>query len=229
MTGQYLHTHGIQGNRVVQYPVRNSDTLPALFRRSGYRTAQLGKAHVPRNWLEEGYEHIRLVDLADAWPNDPRTCHYFKWLEENGVAGCYEDGTGRPGCIGGLTGIAPADLPYKFSNEAYTGNETLAYLEGARNDERPFFVKMSFERPHAPMRPAREYFDLYDPEHIELPASSVDYFERRFAGKPQWMVEKLRNGCDYPMADPDPKALKKVLAAYYALITCIDMEIGRAI
>jgi len=43
------------------------------------------------------------------------------------------------------------------------------------------------------------------------------------------MQEKLVNGCGYPLADPDPNRLKRCLASYYALISVIDMEIGRVL
>jgi choline-sulfatase len=229
ITGQYLHTHGLQGNNVATYPCRNSDTVSALFRRSGYRTALLGKAHMPRLWNEEGFERLRYTDLADALPGDPTSDHYFQYLVERGLAGWYEEGTPRPLSPGHLDGSAPADLPYEHSIERYTGDETLRFLQDSQSDERPFFVQMSFQRPHAPMRPAREYFDLYDPDEIELPPSAVDWFENRFAGKPQLIVDRLGQGCSYPLAHPDPFVLKRVLAAYYALITCIDMEIGRVL
>lgn len=227
LTGQYQHTNGMQANNVSGWPERNSDTVAALFRRSGYRSALCGKGHLPRLWMEEGFERLRFTDMTDALPGDPTTCHYFQHLVDHGVAGFYEDGTHRPGHQGDFDGSAPAVLPYEHSNEHFTGEETLRFLKDGVDDERPFFIQMSFERPHAPMTPAPEYFDLYDPNDIELPPSAVDWFERRFAGKPQWQIDRLKNGCLYPLADPDPMRLKRTLAAYYALITCIDMEIGR--
>jgi choline-sulfatase len=229
ITGQYLHTHGLQGNNVVMYPHRNSDTVSALFRRSGYRTGLLGKAHMPRLWNEEGFERLRYTDLCDALPADPTTTHYFQYLDERGLAGWYEEGTARPESPGHNDGSVPADLPYEHSIERYTGNETLCFLQDGLDDARPFFIQMTFQRPHGPIRPARQYFDLYNPDEIELPASAVDYFERRFAGKPAFMVDRLKDGCRYPLADPDPGVLRRVIASYYALITCIDMEIGRVL
>ncbi|MBT4504059.1 MAG: sulfatase-like hydrolase/transferase [Gemmatimonadetes bacterium] len=228
-TGQYQHTNGIQGNRVAMLEGPHADTVAALLRRSGYRNGMFGKAHLPRQWIEEGFERIRYTDLADAKPSDPRTCHYFDYLDERGLAGWYEDGTPRPDSPGHLDGSTPADLPYEHSIEHFTGSETLSFLEDGQEDARPFFIQMSFQRPHAPMRPAREYFDLYDPDEIELPASAVDFFENGFAGKPQFMIDRLKNGCRYPLADRNPAALRQVLAAYYALIHCIDMEIGRVV
>ncbi len=227
LTGQYLHTHGLQGNRVCTWADGNPDSLAALFRRSGWRTGLFGKAHMPRIWNEEGFERLAYTDLADADPADPTTCHYFRRLDERGLAGWYEEGTARPGSPGHLDGSAAADLPYEHSIEHFTGNETLRFLENG-DDERPFFIQMSFQRPHAPIRPAAEHFDLYDPDDIELPDSAVDWFERGFAGKPEHLVEALRGGSTYPLAD-EPATLRRVLASYYALITCIDMEVGRVL
>lgn len=229
MTGQYLHTHGLQGNYTTLYPHQNPRSLAALFRRNGWRTALTGKAHMPRIWNEEGFERIRYTDLIDSLPGDPTTCHYFRYLEQNGLAGWYEEGTARPGAPRPDDGSRPSHLPYEHSIERFTGRETLRFLREGVNDERPFFIHMSFQRPHGPIRPAPEYFDLYDPEDIELPESAVDWFERDFATKPEFIRERLRGGCGYPLADKDPAPLKRVLAGYYALIHCIDMEIGRVL
>ena len=79
-----------------------------------------------------------------------------------------------------MDGSAPAKLPYEHSIEHYTGNESLGFLK-ERDDERPFFLKMSFQRPHAPIAPAEEHFDLYDPDEMVLPDSAVDWFEHQFA------------------------------------------------
>ena len=98
-----------------------------------------------------------------------------------------------------------------------------------RDDERPFFLHMSFQRPHAPIAPAVEHFDIYNPDEMVLPDSEIDYFERRFAGKPEFMQKRLADGCGYPLADPNPDRLKRCLASYYALITAIDSEIGRVL
>lgn len=227
LTGQYQHTNGMQGNNIHDHPVPCPDNVAAVFRRSGYRTGLFGKAHLPKLWIEEGFERLRLTDLCDADRDDPRTCHHFQYLVERGLAGWYEDGTNRPGHRGDLDGSAPATLPYEHSLEHFTGEETLRFLQDGVDDERPFFIQMTFQRPHAPITPAPEYFDLYDPDEIELPPSACDWFERRLAGKPEWQVQRLKNGGTYPLANDDPRVLKRCLASYYALITCIDQEIGR--
>ena len=65
-TGQYPHTHGILGNNNFELDDRNPDTLAAVFRRRGYQTAIIGKAHMVKRWDAEAYEHIRYCDLCDA-------------------------------------------------------------------------------------------------------------------------------------------------------------------
>ncbi|MBS3764121.1 MAG: sulfatase-like hydrolase/transferase [Planctomycetes bacterium] len=228
-SGQYLHTHGLQGNYTTLYPENNPDAMPALFRRNGYRTALVGKAHMPRLWSEEGFERRRYTDLIDALPSDPTTCHYFQYLDERGLAGWYEEGSARPGAPRPDDGSQPSHLPYEHSIEHFTGEQTLQFLEDGRDDDRPFFIHMSFQRPHGPIRPAPEHFGLYDPNEIELPASAADWFERGFATKPEFMQKALEGGCGYPLADSNPGPLRRVLASYYALIYCIDMEIGRVL
>ncbi|MDA3962609.1 MAG: sulfatase-like hydrolase/transferase [Planctomycetota bacterium] len=227
LTGQYCHTHGLQGNNNVCYTGGGETNIGALFQRRGWRTALTGKAHLPRAWVEDGFEFIRYTDLCDADPRDPTTCHYFQYLCERGLDGYYEEGYARPGTVGENDGSGPADLPYEHSIERYTGDETLRFLRDGRDDERPFFIKMSFQRPHAPMRPAREYYDKYDPASIELPANSADWLENRFASKPEFIRKKLQ-GSHYPYAHGED-GLKRLIASYYALIEAIDAEIGRVV
>jgi arylsulfatase A-like enzyme len=227
-TGQYIHTHGIHGNYNFDYPKANTDTLPCLFRRYGYQTALIGKSHMVGKWDSDGFEHIRYCDLIDSDRGDPTTTHYFKYLDDLGLADLYEEGTPKSGQEYTLDGSAPARLPYEHSIERFTGRETIRFIEN-RDESRPFFIKMSFQRPHGPIAPSKEHFDMYNADDIELPGSAIDYFENRFAGKPSFMQDRLKNGCDYPLADPNENRLKRCLASYYALITVIDNEIGKVL
>lgn len=227
ITGQYCNTHGYLGNNnnMIQEP--NPDTLACLFRRYGYQTGLVGKSHMIRRWDSDGFEFIRYTDMTDAEDNNPRSNHYFDYLVEQGLADQYEEGTPKPGQIT-LDGSRPASLPYEHSIEHFTGEQSLLFLK-ERDTSRPFFLKMSFQRPHDPITPAPEDFDMYDPDEIVLPDNINDLFENKFAGKPQFMQDYIANPGDYPMAEPDEKKLQRALASYYALITKIDEEIGRVI
>jgi arylsulfatase A-like enzyme len=226
MTGRYMHSHRMFGNNHAEYPKSNPDTMACRFRRQGYQTGLFGKSHMIRRWDEDGFERIRYTDLCDSKRNDPRTTHYFQYLVDNDLGHLYEEGSPREETMFTMDGSAPSRLPYEHSIEHFTGNETLKFLE-ERDESRPFYIHMSFQRPHAPIAPAAEYFDMYDPDKITLPDSMGDYFENKFASKSPVIRDRVKDGCEYPMADEDEKRLRRCIASYYALISCIDMEIGR--
>ena len=227
-TGQYVHTHRHFGNNIFEFDDRNPNTLGAQLRRYGYQTAIIGKGHMIRQWDEEAFEHRRYCDLCDADHNDPTTNHYFAYLCEHGLAHLYEEGSPGPELAHTQDGSGPARLPYEHSIEHWTGDETLQFLRN-RDQRRSFFCHMSFERPHAPIAPAPEHWDRYNPDDIILPDSACDYIERDFVGKPQFMRELLSGGYSYPLATKDTARLKRCIASYYTLITAIDEEIGRVL
>ncbi len=224
MTGQYMHTHRMFGNNHAEYSKPNPDTLGCLFRRYGYQTALIGKSHMVRRWDADGFEHIRYTDLCDALRTRPETTHYFQYLTDRGLADGYEEGSAKPGQEYMDDGSGPSRLPYEHSIERYTGRETLKFLEN-RDESRPFFLHMSFQRPHAPIAPAREFYDLYDPDRLTLPDSAFDWLKNRFAGHPGFMADKLNAGCEYPLASTEAR-LRRCIASYYGLISAIDQEIG---
>jgi len=225
VTGQYCHTHRLQGNDIFELDDRNPATLGATFRRHGYQTALVGKGHMIREWDNEAYEHIRYCDLCDADRRDIRKHHYFRELIEAGLADQYEDGTLPRGHEVNRKKWGVAQLPYEHTNEAFTGRATLAFLQG-RDPRRPFFVHMSFERPHPHWAPAAEHADLYNPDEIVLGPDAADWWEHQWAGRPEFIRRMIANRMG---AFPTQRELKEALAAHFALITVIDMEIGRVL
>ena len=224
VTGQYPHTHRIVGNDIFELDDTNAATLGATFRRHGYQTALVGKGHMVKKWDLEAYEHVRYCDLCDADRKDPRTHHYFKYLVDRGLADMYEDGTLPRDHEAVRTRCAVAQLPYEHSIEHWTGEESLAFLNN-RDRARPFFVHMSFERPHPHWTPSAEHAGMYDPEEIQLGPDAADWWENRWRGRPEFIMRMIENR----MRDFSQAALKKALAYHFALVTVIDMEIGRVL
>jgi len=228
ITGQYPRTHRHLGNFIHIYPERNPYTISSLARKNGYQTAIIGKAHMIKEWNDEGFEYIRYCDLCDADLNDPLSNHYFKYLYENGIADLYDQGVLPDDHPGRKTQAFISKIPHKHSLEVWTSNETIKFLKN-RDKERPFFVQMSFERPHAPLAPSLEKANMYKPEDVDLPESIADLFKYRFSSKPSFQREHVEKKGDYPYVPEDEKELKSILAKYYTLITIIDEEIGRVI
>ncbi|MGE4490612.1 MAG: sulfatase [Kiritimatiellales bacterium] len=226
LSGQYVKSHGISGNfvREVQCDAPN---LARLFRKHGYQTALIGKAHLPCQWVKEGFETIRLSDLCDADAADPESCDYFKDLIDAGLADRYEHGARLPGEPGFGMRAFVSGLPEKYSPEVWTKDKAVEFLR-QRNSEQPFFLKVSFQRPHDPYSPPASRADEYDPESLNLPETAVDYFDRKFSGKPVFQQEYVseEKGMGYPFRACDPADLKKQMAAYFTLISMMDDAIG---
>ncbi len=222
LTGQYAHSHGFLGNDNFELRDFNGNTLAARFRKYGFQTALIGKAHMIKRWDDEGFEHIRYCDLCDADRRDPLSNHYFRYLVENGLDDLYEDGTLPADHAHSRLGYATAGLPYKHSLERWTGDRAVEFLEG-RDRERPFFLHMSFQRPHPSYMPSSEHAGMYDPDEIVLPESASDWYENRFESKPLFIRR---------IAEKRAKSkgeLRKIVAHYLTLVTVIDSEIGRVL
>lgn len=224
LTGQYCHTHRLFGNINTLYAVPNPDTLAAVFRRHGYQTAIFGKSHTVPLWDRDGFEHIRYDNMGDVAPEDPMSSPYFRWIVDSGGAELMDREMHTPG----PPGSRPSFLPYERSCEHFTGEEAVRFLKN-RDRSRPFFAQVTFQRPHGCDYPSKEYFDMYNPEDIVLPESAADLFQNQFASKPKPVRDYAVNGGGYPLATPDEKLLKQVVARYYGLISMIDHEIGRVI
>ena len=89
-----------------------------------------------------------------------------------------------------------------------------------RRRRRPFFLATHFFGPHLPYLLPDEYFDLYDPELVELPPSIAETFE----GKPPVQ----RNYSAHWTFDTIPiEVTRKLIAVYWGYVTLIDEQIGR--
>ena len=207
LTGQYAHTHGVFSGEPLPIPERLL-SLPAYLRPFGYRTAVIGKKHLP-NWPTHGFDYERLCYHADA---ALRQLHYYNYLKRHGLHAAYDDtGDVENFCLGTET------IPTEHSLENWTANQAIDYLDQA--DSRPFFLQVSFERPHPPLIEPPDNPFRYDPDALTLPENMEDtdstfFFNRNVELK--WRAT-VHGEC----------GLRRGLAAYYGLISLIDWNIGR--
>ncbi|MCM8817259.1 MAG: sulfatase-like hydrolase/transferase [Candidatus Omnitrophica bacterium] len=228
ITGTYPRTHRCLGNFVFDVNESNLKTISYLARSNGYQTALIGKGHMVNLWDKEGFEYIRYCDLCDSEIFDPLSCHYFKYLYDNGIADLYDQGDLPDGHPGKRTQTFISQIPHKHSLEVWTANQTIEFLEN-RDQHRPFFILMSFQRPHAPIAPSFDKGLLYKPEDIDIPENALDLFERKFASKPDFQRQHIDKRKIYPYVAQSVEELKVLLTYYYTLITIIDEEIGRVV
>ena len=167
LSGQYCHNHGyfaLCGPR--------PDHLPSYmshFRDHGYRTAGIGQLHAPsapRNWLEHHLDlfadTFQSVDgerqgINTAWVRD---------LEQRGLLAQEEFHLAFTGQLPKPSERA-SFVPFEASQEGWCVREAIRFIE---EQDGPFCMQVSLERPHDPCIPAQEFWDLYAPD-LELPAT----------------------------------------------------------
>ncbi len=108
----------------------------------------------------------------------------------------------------------------KFSSELFT-DSAVNFLGKAPKD-RPWLAYIAYTAPHDPRMAPKEYAKLYPPSKIELPPNFMP--EHPFDnGDMRLRDEKL---APWPRT---PEVIREHIAAYYAMITHVDAQIGRVL
>jgi choline-sulfatase/uncharacterized sulfatase len=215
-TGQYLHTHGIEGNSKYA-DVSGLTTLPNLLKNTyGYQTAAIGKTH-SGHCKDMGFEYSRIC----AGTNEGEKNDYVEYLNSHGYENTwYVNGWNDKKVIREYYEHV-SEIPYKHSVEAWTGDETIKYLETV-DKEKPFLLWSTFERPHSPTSVPKDNPFPYDPAEIDLPP-----YDEGWYSKP----DTRRPGCEnmWNVFHTGEDKLRQAIANYYSLISMIDEQIGRII
>lgn len=218
LTGLSQETHGRIGYQD-GLPWRYAHTLPGEFTRAGYQTRAVGKMHVHPARNHMGFEHVVLHDgyvhFGRANPFQDEVDDYLPWLRERaGSDADYFDN----GLNCNSYNARPWDKPEHLHPTNYVVSQSIDFLN-RRDPSRPFFLFMSFHRPHPPLDPPAWAFEQY--LHAEMPDPPVgdwaSYFERVHRPlKPDLAAGKLSSD-----------RLQRARAGYYGHITHIDLQLNR--
>ena len=201
-------------------------TFAEDLRAAGYNLGLLGKWHggVRKQASSYGFEGPHF----EGWHNPVDHPDYLAYLAERGLpAYAISDkvrGTTPNGSEGNLL-AARLHQPLEATFEHYLADRTIEMLErfaaGSDGHEpAPFFLATHFFGPHLPYILPDEFFDMYDPDLVELPVSVAETFEN----KPPVQA----NYCGLWTFDTlSEETSRKLIAAYWGYITMIDHEIGR--
>ncbi len=210
-TGLRPSTHGRLGYRD-RVPWRYPRTLPAILSEAGYQTHCVGKTHFYPQRAHLGFHSL---ESYEGWQRfDPGyESDYAVWLRErtNGRVEEIDHGVDANSWY-----ARPSHLPEELHNNTWVVTRGIDFLR-RRDPTRPFFLNLSFHRPHAPVDPPRAFFDLY--RDRELPPVPVGDWASRH---------------DVPVDDVNAwrgrlpqRALDRLRRAYFAQIAHIDNQIGR--
>jgi len=230
LTGQAPFRHQVLANheRNVGYQEDLADgtfTFVEALREHGYNTGLVGKWHAGtvKNAAYFGFDG---PDLP-GWHNPVENEDYLAYLAEHDLPP-YEISDRVRGTLpnGGPGNLLAARLhqPVEATFEHYLATRTIELLEKYADDYRsgaqPFFLELSFFGPHLPYIVPDEYFDMFDPADVELPASIAETFE----GKPPVQA----NYSAHWTFDTMPiEVTRKLIAVYWGYVTLIDRELGR--
>jgi arylsulfatase A-like enzyme len=219
MTGLTHRTHGRVGYREAipfDYPV----TLAGEFTRQGYQTQAVGKMHVHPARHRIGFENVILHDgfvhyQRDGQSDWGRVDDYIGWLRQRTWADAdyFDHGVD---CNSNVA--RPWDKPEHLHPTNYVVTESCDFLR-RRDVTKPFFLYMSFHRPHPPYDPPAWAYEQY--LNMEMPDVPVGDWVEEFAEYrndfvPQAQVAKVR-----------PDVLRRARAGYYGHMTHIDHQLDR--
>ena len=119
--------------------------------------------------------------------------------------------------------------PAELHCTAFVAERTLAFIDEATSQDRPWMAWMAFPDPHHPLTPPGKWFDRHRAEDMTPPDTFGDPLDdapphiraiRARTDGPLWVM---------PFGVDDPGLVREALAATYGMIEFIDAEVGRVL
>jgi len=210
----------IQGSTVGAVCVCSRAML--LTGRSLYRAPQTPRARDatplwPEVFGDAGYATF----ITGKWHNGPWSCARSFNQGASIFFGGMNDHTKVPVCdfdpAGKFDKKRTAD---RFSSELFS-DEAVRFL-GQYQQPQPFFMYAAYTAPHDPRMAPKPYADMYDPAKIELPGNFLP--QHPFDNGEMKVRDEMLAA--FPRT---PHEIRKHIAAYYAMISHLDAQIGRVL
>jgi iduronate 2-sulfatase len=183
-------------------------TLPELFQQNGYFTQNIGKIY--HNWRQEVHGD------PVSW-SVPAVMHFATHYSDIAVV----DGELPPNLVTTVK-TECRDVP----DDAYFDGRiaTAAVKALGQVKDRPFFLAVGFWKPHLPFNAPKNYWDLYDPADVSLPANPerpIDVPDIALHNGQELLGKK-----GLELTDDEVRQLRH---GYYAAISYLDTQIGKVL
>jgi choline-sulfatase len=194
--------------------------LPQLFTSAGYRTHAVGKNHFTPMRHSHGYQSVELEEAWHTKIEGSGKCDYTLWFEQqlpgadiNASGLHYTDHRG---------GVAfPFDEQYHATR--WTADRAIHFLENYRG-EKPWLLKVSFQRPHPPFDPPERWLDQY--RNTVIPRAKIGSWAEKKYGTRTGLLAELKNPTSGNFPEEEIDASRR---AYYAAISYVDEQLGRVL
>ena len=218
MTGRYCADTGIYYNSR-EWDERLA-TIPGELGANGYYSVAVGKMHFRPRRANRGFAK-RTADNSLDYPGYLRRKGYkVRQKKRRGDGSIHNDEA-----IWDEYTHQASELPVEDYVTGYTVDKALHELDliGDRREctpggNEPFFMWLSFIKPHTPCDPPEPYFSMYDPDDLPPPVRN----EQERAAFPK---TKKRFENNWKVLTDD--VIRKLRAQYLGNVTLIDDQLGR--
>ncbi len=211
LTGWGPWRHGMLGYGQVAEKYGNE--MPQMLADAGYYGVGIGKMHWHPQRNPHGFAEV-LLDESGRVESPGFVNDYRKWFQ-----------TQSPTLDPDATGIGwndyaskPYALPEHLHPTRWTGDRAVEFLHGY-DREVPFFLKVSFARPHSPYDPPERFFKMYS--SADIPPASVGSWAGKNAQR------ETKQAPDTWRGDLGADQVLRSRQGYYGSISFIDEQIGR--
>lgn len=222
-TGQSQERHGRYGYREgVPFQKAHGATVATVLGANGYQTQAVGKMHVFPERSRAGFDNVVLHDgfLHFGRKHGNRNLEagddYLAWLHRqpgHAQSDLVDHGAGCNSQV-----ARPWDKAEALHPTTWAVTEAIDFLR-RRDTTAPFFLYLSFHRPHAPYDPPQWLLDQY------LAAEHPDQVMGDWvAGLEEHLTEGDVEG-EFTRHPEDVR--RRVRAGYWGLITQIDFQVNR--
>ncbi len=220
-TGRYAHSHR---NRVNYTPLDRSEVLmQARLKEAGYRTASVGKLHYYPPTVEEAQRTgFDIVELHDGVPVTDLWSDYVKWRMANDPKKNIINYRALAKDIEPGKNPFRAAIDTQYTDTAWVGLRARHWLTDLAKGSQPFFLYVSFFKPHSPYEIGPPYDSMYDNVDIPLP----DKFTEEDLKKLPLPYQKLATRENGGLHKVDRERLEWIYRSYYGAVSHVDHEIG---
>lgn len=178
-----------------------------------------GDHQVPRGWY--GFEHTELsIEHGDVVGG-----HYALWLREHGI---------DPLAVRGPQNALRVDdqwaeirqpaVGVEHYHSTWVGERAAAFIED--EDDRPFFVQVSFPDPHHPFTPPGDRYERYDHRDLDPPATFSDDHAASMPHLQRMAATRGHQRFHLAAFAPSVEQYQRALAAEISTIELIDDAVG---
>jgi len=214
LTGLSPWSHGCLGYTPI--PEHYAVEKPRLFTAAGYRTHAVGKQHYSPQRNSHGYQTVALGEPR--FQEKEPVCDYGKWFASQVPGGNpfqeYRSGNDQRGGI---------HYPFeeRVHETRWTADRAIEFLQTEPRGA-PWFLKVSFHRPHAPLNAPKRWYDRY--EGVGIPSAVVGDWARKRYGGVQTSFQQDPNATRGVVPETE---LRQTRRSYAAAISFVDEQIGR--